>query len=236
MDGTELAIRFSYVTNVMRFCGPYDAHKQFIRYLKKKDNREEVEKSLKRFEALYPYLLLIAKKNSKEIFDYEVVEAYWIGNELLDVFTDCDMKELINMLVQRGLPKVIGKRLIKNLPSGIVPHHNFNVMHVGVGAITKSVKMTLKNMDNCRTTFGVINRVYKSWATVKIKPLKMKNEKLFLGEEELKKVRFLPVSQNVKQGQPVALHWGFIVCNLTKKQVKNLEFYTKKILNSVNHY
>ena len=32
----------------------------------------------------YPYLLTIAEKHNKQFYDYDAVEAYWIGNDLLD--------------------------------------------------------------------------------------------------------------------------------------------------------
>src|SRR3989338_6132626 len=133
MKGIELAARFSYITNSLRFCGPKEASKQFLQYL--------------------------SKKNNKDIFDYEVIEAYWIGNKLLDNFTDDDNKKIIKKLMQRGLPKSIGLDLIKNLPSGLVPHHNFNVMYVGVGRLTGSVETNLQNMDNYRISYGKVLEV-----------------------------------------------------------------------------
>src|SRR3989338_10707502 len=159
MKGIELAARFSYITNSLRFCGPEEASKQFLQYLDKRNNEKKVKDSLLKFEGLYPYLSTIAEKNNKDIFDYEVVEAYWIGNKLLDNITDEDNKKIIRKLMQRGLPKSIGLDLIKNLPSGLVPHHNFNVMYVGVGRLTGSVETNLQNMDNYRISYGKVLEV-----------------------------------------------------------------------------
>ena len=159
MKGIELAARFSYITNSLRFCGPKKASKQFLQYLSKKNNEQKVKDSLLKFEGLYPYLSAIAEKNNKDIFDYEVIEAYWIGNKLLDNFTNEDNKTIIKKLMQRGLPKSIGENLINNLPSGLLPHHNFNVMYVGVGRVTGSVETNLQNMDNCRISWGKVLEV-----------------------------------------------------------------------------
>ena len=48
-----------------------------------------------------------------DFLDYDVVEAYWLGNPILEKFEDDDMKEIIEKLMSRGLPKSIGKDLIK---------------------------------------------------------------------------------------------------------------------------
>ena len=86
MKGVELAARFAYITNFLRYCGPEEASKQFNEYIEKQDNEKDVEASLKKFEGLYPYLSSIAEKTGKIFTDYDVVEAYWIGNKLLDKF------------------------------------------------------------------------------------------------------------------------------------------------------
>ena len=66
---------------------------------------------IEKFNTLRPYLELIAKSNGiKDIFDDRVVQAYWIGNELLDKFTISDLEELIDNLVKRGMLKSEGER------------------------------------------------------------------------------------------------------------------------------
>src|SRR3989338_7421151 len=139
MDGVELASRFSYITNSLRFCGPKEASGQFVSYLKSASSAESVRESIKKFEGLYPYLSIIAEKNKMDYLDYGVVESYWIGNKLLDNMGKEDIIQIINKLTQRGLPKSIGSDLIKNLPNGMVPHHNFNVLYVGVGRTAGTV-------------------------------------------------------------------------------------------------
>src|SRR3989338_8335775 len=150
MNGTDLCIRFSYITNHLRYCGPFHAEEQFLQYAKHHNNEYQVQQSLQKFEALYPYLSLIAEKTGKQAFDHDVVESYWLGNRLLEEFQDNDMKRIIEMLVQRGLPLSLGTELVKNMPHGLFPHHNFNVFYVGVGKTTGAVPTTLQNMDNCR--------------------------------------------------------------------------------------
>jgi hypothetical protein len=235
MNGIELALRFSYITNSLRFCGPEIAHKQFLEYLDKKDNIGEVENSLLKFESLKPYLTSIAEKAKKDCFDYKVAEAYWIGNELLDDFNDKDMEEIITKLILRGLPKLIAEKLIENLPSGLVPHHNFNVMYVGVGMTTQAVETNLQNMDNCRISWGKVIEVLQDKLIVTTNSLIKNNDKFELKEGETKTIVYLPQMLNdIKKDDIVALHWGFAAMVLNNVQLGNLEKYTNKILNVLN--
>jgi hypothetical protein len=235
MNGTELALRFSYITNSLRFCGPEEAKEQFLQYLDKKDNEDKVKESLLKFEGLRPYFSSIAEKAKKDCFDYKVIEAYWIGNELLDNFNDRDMKEIIVKLMLRGLPSSIADKLIHNLPSGLVPYHNFNVMYVGVGNLTGSVEKTLPNMDNCRISWGKVVEVLQDKLLVQTNLLIKNNNKFELKENERKTAVYLPqMLSNVKKDDVVALHWGFAPLILTEEQLKNLEKYTRLILEVLN--
>jgi len=236
MDGAETCIRFSFITNKLCFCGPKEAQDVFLRYLKKKDNAEEVRVAFKKFEGLYPYLNAIGKKAGKDFLDYRVVEAYWLGNDVLDLFTDEDIKEIIADLTNRGLPKSIGQELIDNLPSGCFPHHDFNVFYVGVGRITGSVDVTIQNMDNCRVSWGRVSQVLPGdTMLVMTRCLKNVDGKLLLGEEEPKTIayrkEFLP---EVKEGDFVALHWGFAPMHLTEEQVKTLRQYQERMIGVMN--
>jgi len=228
MNGHELCIQFSYITNVLQYCGP-QCSEAFKQYLREKNNKEAVEEAFKKFEGLYPYLTAIAKKHNKHFLDYDVVEAYWIGNKLLDAFTDDDVKDIIRLLMTRGLPKSIGEELITKMPTGFVPHHAFNVFYVGVGRITSSVDVTLQNMDNCRPSWGKVLEILPDKLLVQTQPL-VKKDKIELGEEETKTIIYHKEFLQPKIGDIVALHWGFACAVLTEDQVKRLEHYTNKIL------
>jgi len=251
MDGTELAARFSYITNSLGFCGPDKASELFLKYIKENNNlknkninkyKNKVDSALKRFEGLYPYLSTIAEKRGKDLLDHDVVEAYWLGDELLEKFDDTDIKNIIKKLMQRGLPASIGQELIKNLPTGFIPHHDFNVFYVGVGRTTGSVETTLQNMDNCRISWGRVIEILENELVVVTQPLKrekikdkLTSGKFFLGDEETKNAVYLPeMLPEIKKGDYVALHWGFAPLVLENYQLKNLKKYNKMILDVMN--
>ncbi|MFH1173711.1 MAG: DUF6390 family protein [archaeon] len=232
MDGLELAVRFSYITNQLQFCGPSCATEQFLAFVRLKKHPEQVEASLKKFEALYPYLQVIAEKTGKHFTDYDVVEAYWIGNALLEKFTDEDMKDIIRRLVKRGMLASHANYLIEHLPTGLLPHHLANVLYVGVGKVTGSVETTLQNMDNCRPAWGRVLEVLKDKIIVAVQPLK-KEKAYFLGEEETRTALYHPDLLAPRVGDVVALHWGFACMILDKKQQQSLQAYTQRLLKVI---
>src|SRR3989344_5344813 len=235
MDWVELAARFSYITNSLRFCGPEEASKQFVDYINEKSSAESVRESIRKFEGLYPYLSSIAEKTKKDFLDYDVVEAYWIGNELLEEFNDGDIKGIIRKLINGGLPKSIGEKLMKNMPNGFVPHHNFNVFYVGVGRTTGSVPTTLNNMDNCRVSYGKVVEILKDKLIVSASSLKKEKNKLIIKEHEPKTAVYIPeILKGVKKDDIVALHWGFACAVLNQRQLENLKKYSQRILDVLN--
>lgn len=235
MKGIELAARFSYITNILQFCGPKEASKKFRDYFSTGKNEESLRNSLMRFEAMYPYLKAIAEKNRKDAFDFDVVEAYWIGNSLLDSFDDKDMKKIISSLIERGLPKSIGKKLIYQLPPGFKPHHNFNVFYVGVGMVTGSVATNLKNMNNCRISYGRVLKKMNDKLLINTDKIIKINNKFSVKKEKTKTAIFLPVLiKDIKKNDFVAVHWDFAPMKLTRKQVNNLEKYTNLTLSIMN--
>ncbi len=235
MDGRDLAIRFSYITNSLHYCGPSDAALHFLHYLETQDNPTEVEQRFKNFEGLYVYLDALAKKAGKYFLDYEVVEAYWIGNHLLDLFTDEDMKDIVRKLTKRGLPLSFAEKLIQNMPSGFVPHHNFNVFYVGVGNTSGKVPTTLQHMDNCRTSWGEVVSIVGNVLHVQMQSLTFQSGKYKLLEEETRTVKYLPIMlPDVKEGDMVAIHWGMAGLVLNKNQLENLVKYHEQIIGIMN--
>ncbi|OIO65383.1 hypothetical protein AUJ68_03240 [Candidatus Woesearchaeota archaeon CG1_02_57_44] len=235
MDGEELALRFSYITNTLRFCGPVEAQDAFLRYLSKKDNAPEVKAAVHRFEGLYPYLHAIAEKAVRTLLDHDVTEAYWLGNSLLDGFNKQDMAAIIEHLARRGLPLSLAEKLIADLPEGFVPHHDFNVLYVGVGNTTGSVPSTLQNMENCRISWGRVVDVLKNIVLVRARPLIEHEGLLALGTEETRTAIYLDAMlPDVAVGDIVALHWGMACMKLDERQLKNLSHYAGKVLDTVN--
>src|SRR3989344_1085829 len=85
MDSKGLLIcaKYSSAPNFFGYCGP-PKNSALVDHLREKVGDREVENILSRFDSLYLNLRLIAIENKiSDPFDQKVVEAYWIGNNLL---------------------------------------------------------------------------------------------------------------------------------------------------------
>ena len=84
----------------------------------------------RQFAGAWPYLEFIAGVSGiADPLDTRVVEAYWLGNGLLDRI---DMTTFGNALMDRfrGQAGRSWSHLAEAIPAGVVPHHSFHVFHV----------------------------------------------------------------------------------------------------------
>jgi hypothetical protein len=232
MDATELASRFSFMPNKLKYCGPDGADRILYDHVLTKRNKAEARKLLMRFEALSLYLRLIAKKNNLDVWDAKVIEAYWIGNQLLDKVNKPDIKELITKeFTKKGLPESVALRLSNNVPKECTPHHSFHVMHIH--SVSGKVKFMYGNIDKCRISWGEIKKIADN-LEVEYMPI-IAAEKITLGNLHTKKVKFdKDFIGPVKEGDFVAMHWDYAVCKLNKEQKQNLENYTMRNILAIN--
>ena len=95
-QGLLLCAKYSVAPNYFGYCGP-DENKSLIDHLKEGIADREVKSILSEFETLYLNLTLIAKENKiTDVFDRRVVEAYWVGNHLLQNISSRDYTYLFN--------------------------------------------------------------------------------------------------------------------------------------------
>lgn len=225
MEGSRLCCRYSLVTNELGYCGPRGAAES----LRKSILGEDIDVSglLFRFEALYPYLEIIAKKHGLDPFDEKVVEAYWTGNELSEGFKEKELNELVDLLRARGLPQSMCDKLLENPPNSMPFTHNFHVFYVGVGNVTGSVPTTVANMDKCRISCGHVEKVGENFAIVSRKQLL---PDLSLSEFKEDKIEFDPGLLSIKEGDHVSIHWARAMQVLNPAQVENLDKLTHQVL------
>jgi hypothetical protein len=237
--GLELACRFSSITNRLRYCGPKDAYRDFYLLLKgKKYDRLKIEKHFRKYEGLFVYLEYIAKKHRKNPFDYEVIESYWLGNELLESFSKEDLKKIILALVKRGLPKSYADSLIEKMRqdmNGMLPHHSFNVLYVGVGKTTGSVPTNIMTMNKCIVSVGTILKILKEQLLVSFSSLKLENGTMVFSKPETQYVEYIKdFFPSLKIKDKIAIHWDFACKILSLKEEMNLKKYTQKNIDALN--
>src|SRR3989344_166268 len=129
LDGALLAARYAFMPNKLRYCGG-DKNSEIFGYVAENASDQGLKELLEEFATMYPYLKLIAASNKiANPFDYKVVEAYWLGNDLL---TNVDMKNFYRYLIDEQklkakfkpklLEKIFGKIIL-----GAKPHHSWHV-------------------------------------------------------------------------------------------------------------
>jgi Family of unknown function (DUF6390) len=235
MDGVALCARFSIATNRLQYCGPADAEPDLYRAITTDDGHAAARAHLSRFEALMPYLEAIGQKHGLDPFDRRVVEAYWVGNSLLDAMTAADFRNLLNALARRGLPRSFARRLEEHLPSHPLFHHAFHVSFVGVGHVTGHVETTLANMEACRPAWGTVRERDGTTLKVERSSWDVREGRLVEGSTKAVAVTCDPrVLPDARPGATVVLHWGWPALQPDGPQLAALEEYTQRSVAAAN--
>lgn len=223
MNGIWRCANYAFAPNYLKYCGP-DENKELAEYLKHRAVDLGLKEMLMKFEAMSPYLQLIARENGlADVFDERVVEAYWLGNGLLD-------KVSLNGFYAHARPRLNRKDLAwfeTKLPRGAKPNHQFHVFNFIRRTGYKAVPHTAETMDQCRISAGRI-----------IAGNKVKTDRLVYQGGKLKLVptvkKFHNLMGGFKIGDSVALHWGWAVEKITPSQAKNLKYYTSLAIKLAN--
>lgn len=164
-EGALLFARYAYPPNELGYCGPADAAA-----LLRRDATAEIERRARQFEGAWCYLQFLAETAGlADPLDVRVVEAYWIGNELLD---RADPAALVERMTDRfrgqrgGTWRDAGRRALA--------HHSFQVFEVYPWApMLRSMgrPTALSVLDQCRVRTGVVVAADRDIATVRSRPL-----------------------------------------------------------------
>lgn len=236
MNGLKLALLYSHIPNERGFCGPQEKKIIDLLYgflVGENSEEEAVRKHLSEFVGAFSYYKLIAAKNNiKDPFDEKVVEAYWVGNKLLEKVTSSDIKEMIEReFVGEGkLSRKQAQELINKIPFGVKAHHSTHVFHVG--SVTGRIVLRGQLLDLCRVCFGVVGEVKEKRLEVFYKPAVITKETKGLGSYKKDYVRRdIKVMPKVRGGDTISFHWQEACQVLSAEQKENLEKYTIHTLN-----
>ncbi len=239
MDGVVRCGRYAFGPNKLHLCGP-DANQEVLAYLKEGAGDPGLAALMKRFSTLYPYLRQIASANGiADAFDERVVEAYWIGNELLETVP---LRTFYRHLADTLRLKARGARgrldsLAATLPKGARMHHSFHVFNVYQRTDQGRGLHTVEAMDACRVSWGRVVSVDGPSITVMRKPLRLEGHALALGlEESFRLTRRLEddAFESPQVGQLITMHWN-VPCEVVNKQnAAWLERYTLRHIALAN--
>jgi len=222
--------------NKLGYCGGND-NRTLFEYCAAQHTDPGLVGILQKFEAAYPYLKLIAASNGiADPFDARVVEAYWLGNPLLDRVNLGGFYSSLRELFNRRLDsKTLSEIFSRPLP-GARPNHSFHVFNVY--RRTGTLEDSLDAMENCRIGWGKIKEITGTQFIVEHQPLVVESGWLKLGAPKAKTVtRQLDDKGFVtsfKVGDFISFHWGWACETLNPGQVQHLERYTRYHIELTN--
>jgi len=237
------ALRFAayaYPPNALGYCGP-DAAQQLLEQVADGVDDPDLRRLARGFEGAWPYLELIAAANRiGDPLDPRVVEAYWVGNTLLDGVTP----RLLGDSLETRFRDRVGRswpRLVDAVPAGAVPHHSFHVFGVypWLGLLREGrVDEPLHVLDRCRVRWGQVVELRGAEAVVRSRPLVWDGRRLGLGdareERALLRLDGHGLAGGVQPGDWCSLHWDWVCERLDPRGLAGLRRYTLRQLAVAN--
>ena len=234
MDGVIRCSRYAFGPNRLHYCGP-DANQEIYGYIKEGTSDAGLKHLLGEFETMYPYLKHIAQANNiADPLDVGVVDAYWIGNSLLE---RAKMGGLYKHLTeglrihQRMSPKNFSY-LRKKVEQNALPHHSFHVLNVW------QEKRNLENMRECLISWGEVKSVAGPSIEIETPLLDIKEGKLCLSEPVSRTIyRRLEAEYDIEQiipGSIITVHWGSPCEVISESQAMKLKRYTLESIALAN--
>ena len=241
--GILLHAKHAFMPNTLGYCGP-DDRGIILQHLEESKGGEDLTSTLKEFEAAYPFLRLIARTTCREVFDYSVPEAYWIGNSLLDRVPVPDFHQFSHRELVGRDPKEV-KRVFTTVGSAARPHHTFYVMNTyasssvpdGPSVSNTNAKKVAQMIDNCRVSWGEVTDVGDKSMKVRYSPVALSEGRLHLSQPKVRKVTYnreVTPFRTVKRGDVVSLHWDYACEVLSPRQAVNIRKYTMLDIEAAN--
>jgi hypothetical protein len=239
--GALLFARYAYPPNALGFCGA-DGPRTLLEYGDAQAADAGLAELARTFDGAWPYLTLIAGANGiPDPLDPRVVEAYWVGNELLERVEPGDLARHVDERFGARIGSARG-RVFDAIAAGAVPHHSFHVFAVypWLGLMrTGIVDQPLHVLDQCRTTPAVVQAVDADSLSVLAQPLLWDGSALRLGAPATRTVRWrdsgLAFVVRPQPGDHVSLHWDFVCDVLSPQAARALGKATRRGLCAVNH-
>jgi hypothetical protein len=238
--GPLLFARYAYPPNALGYCGA-DAPRTLLEYGDAFASDAGLAEAARTFDGAWPYLTLIAGANGiTDPLDPRVVQAYWVGNDLLDRVRPDELARHVDERFRGRLGRA-RERVFDAVAAGAVPHHCFHVFAVypWLGLMrTGVVDEPLRVLDRCRTTPALVLAVGKDTLDVLASPLLWDGRALGLGAPAPRRVRWrddgLAFIRAPQAGDLVSLHWDFVCDVLSPAGARALERATRRALRAVN--
>jgi len=241
VSGPVLFARYAYPPNELGYCGPDDASVLLARGSAAAE--AQIADHARKFEGAWSYLEIIAAAAGiADPLDARVVEAYWIGNDLL---ANVDPEYLVAQLRRR-----FGDQAGANWVPGLA-HHGFQVFAVypWVGLLRRGNgnAVALSVLEQCRIRWGEVIAVEGERVRVRSRPLLLSDGLLELGPAQEQTAAWSVDGRSllapagtpgspppVSVGDQVAMHWDWVCDVLSPDQLAQLDLHTADQLARTN--
>jgi hypothetical protein len=225
--GALLFARYAYPPNELGYCGPADAGRLLSA------PAEEIARRARSFEGAWAYLEFLARAAGvADPLDEAVVEAYWVGNALVDRPSSADLTEFL----RRRFAGQTGGTWA-SAGGHALAHHSFHVFEVYPW--TSLLRRTgspaaVSVLDRCRIRDGVVVAVHGETATVAARPLVFEDGRLGHAEARPETVAWSVEGRSLlaglAPGDRVALHWDWVCDVLTDEQADRIVAHEERQL------
>lgn len=226
-SGAALCSRFAFPPNLLGYCGPSDTG--LVGELLQGGNAAlaDMRHAAAEFAGAWPYLELISSAAGDDPLDYRVVEAYWLGNSLLQRI---DLQVMGNSIADRFKAQAgpEWEMVARTLGSPARPTHSFHVFCVypWVGLLRSgAVDQALHVLDRCRIRWGTVAARENGGLVVSTRLLTWDGHSLGMGTETEERVQAPVDVQDIGVGDQVAMHWDYVCQRITETQRRHLERY-----------
>jgi hypothetical protein len=230
-------IHYGFMPNRLGYCGPDESRLLFDHGAAGEADRSLLP-TLAQFLGPLPYLRAIARGSGiRDPFDERVVEAYWVGNELLERADAHDLFASLNDRFRSQLRPEMMELIAGKVPQGARAHHSFHVFDVW-RQVARLDGDVLSQIDSCRISWGQVTGVDGASVTVQREPLAVRDGKLTLAPAQparaLRLIDGVGFVRQLAPGDVVSMHWGWVCERLTDAQARDLERYTRHNLRVAN--
>jgi hypothetical protein len=211
--GPLLFARYAQPPNALGHCGG-DEPRSLLEHVREGVVDPDLIRLEREFEGAYPYLSLIARENGiGDPLDRRVVEAYWVGNDLLRGVRDGAFAD--DLAARFGSRASRGERpwLLEAPRRGLPIQHNVHVLSVmpRIGLLRVGLVPTIvEALGGCLVRPGRVEAVRPDGLTVVARRLELRDGRLHLGEPIREEVA--RTTDGVQPGDWVAIHWG-VACD-----------------------
>jgi hypothetical protein len=228
--GALLFARYAYPPNELGYCGPAGAGEMLSA------PADEIARRARGFEGAWAYLEFLARAAGlSDPLDEAVVEAYWVGNALLDL---PDSADLTGFLRRRFAGQVGGTWAAAD--GRALAHHSFHVFEVYPWASLlrrTGSPAAVSVLDRCRIRTGVVRAVHGETATVASRPLVWADDRLTAGPARSEQVAWSVEGRSLlaglAPGDRVALHWDWVCDVLTGEQADRIVRHEERQLDLI---